>query len=56
MTNFHDLKPYIDKKSILPSKPAIDKTKAIKEAIKIIRENKKIIEAAQKSSNENPHR
>lgn len=55
MTNFQSIKPNIntsDKKIALPKKPQ-DKQKAIEEAVKIIRENQKIVKAASKSSHEN---
>lgn len=56
MTNFSDPKPYIERKASLPVKSTIDKQKAIKEVVKIIRENKRIVEAATNSPNENSHR
>lgn len=56
MTNFVNPKPYISEKETLPEKQHVDKTQAMKEAIEIIRENKKIVEEATKSSNENSYR
>lgn len=55
MTNFSDPKPYIGEKKAPPAKHYEDKKKAIEEAVKIIRENKAIVDRA-KTSNENPHR
>ena len=56
MTNFAYPKPYIERKASYPVKSSFDKQKAIREVVKIIRENKRIVEAAAKSSDENPHR
>lgn len=56
MTNFKNSKPYINDKIIPPAKIYTDKIKAVEDAIKIIKENKKIIEKARLSSHENLHR
>ena len=56
MTNFINHKPYIERKASLPAKSTVNREKAIRDVVKIIRENKRIIEAATESSNENLHR
>ncbi|HEX8932462.1 MAG TPA: hypothetical protein VF810_04865 [Patescibacteria group bacterium] len=57
MTNFANPKPYIsEKKTPIAITQKVDKRDAIKQAIKIIRENKRLVEAAEKSQHENPHR
>jgi hypothetical protein len=55
MTNFADPRPYIGEKKAPPAKHYDDKAKAIREAIKIIRANKIIVDKG-KTFNENPHR
>ena len=58
MTNFPNPKPYISESKALPKSQLshAEKMKAIKEALKIIQENERLIKAANKSSNEDLHR
>jgi len=59
MTNFKEPKPDINRsKTIKPLNiNVVDKIKAVDDIVKIIRENKRIVEAAAKQTNhENLHR